>query len=95
MRLGQKCGDWVIVRGVLSGLVRDLGLLPIFGLLGQFVKGVLFIQRVGRLHHAPFVDRAGGADRDAIHAEIADVAFTTTLLSSCSIAPIGQVFSQV
>jgi len=42
---------------------------------GQFVPFELFFDAVGAGlgHHAPVVDRAGGAWRDAVHATIADV----------------------
>ena len=52
----------------LVGIGR--GVAEIF-LLRQFAPGILVIDRVRGLDHAPVVDRSGRARRDAIHAEIA------------------------
>ena len=69
MRLGQQLGDRLVQRLHVPGAVIGGDVF----LRGQLIPGILVVQRIRLVHHAPFVDGAGGADRDAVHAVVADV----------------------
>jgi len=61
--------------GGLGGITAERGQLLVTEFDGQFVPFELFFDAVGLGlgHHAPVVDGAGGARRDAVHAEVAEI----------------------
>ncbi len=66
VRLGEQRIDLVLDR-----LRRRRGGLADILLRRQLAPAELLVERIGARDHAPVVDRAGRAGRDAVHAEIA------------------------
>ena len=67
MGLGEQLGD----HGVLV-VVPISGCYNVF-LVWQFFPTKLFFDGVGRIHHPPFINRTRWADRNTVHAHVADV----------------------